>query len=127
MYFDQHFPCGVRISFIPVHSLKLTCLFSADEADAEGEGAALAAREGAEAPQSKSARAFRGVDFVDDGIGILAVEEVDGFNLDGPMITAAGELLFQGEVEAVIIGEAGGVVGPMRCRSSTTDLRQLRF
>lgn len=47
--------------------------------------------------------------------GSRGVEDADGFKVDGPMVTAAGELLFQGEVEAVIIGEAAGVVRPTRC------------
>jgi hypothetical protein len=58
-------------------------LFAADEADAEGEGAALAAGESAE---------IGGVEIVDDGVGILAVEGVDGFDADAPEVAAKAEL-----------------------------------
>jgi|HubBroStandDraft_1064217.scaffolds.fasta_scaffold76719_1 hypothetical protein len=66
-------------------------LFSTDEADAEGEGQALAAGESAEACLSKGARARRGVDIVDDGVGILAIEYVDGFDADAPEVAAEAE------------------------------------
>ena len=75
-------------------------LFSANEADAEGEGAALSAGEGAE---------IGGVDVVDNGVGILAVEGVDGFDADAPEVAAESEFLFDAEVEAGVGGEAGGV------------------
>ena len=75
-------------------------LFAADEADAEGEGQALAAGEGAE---------IGGVDIVDDRVGILAVEDVDGFDADSPEIAAEAEFLFEADIEAGIGGEAGGV------------------
>ena len=75
-------------------------LFAADEADAEGYGAALAAGEGAE---------IGGVDVVDDGVGVLAVEGVDGFDADAPEVTAEAEFFLDAEVEAGIDGKAGGV------------------
>ncbi len=90
MCFDRCFPCWGRVSFIPRHLLRFKGPFAADKVDAEGEGWALAAGEVAEACLSKSARAFRGVDFVDDGIGIMGVEDVDGFKVDGPMVPRAG-------------------------------------
>jgi hypothetical protein len=86
-------------------------LFSTDEADAEGEGQALAAGESAEACLSKGARARRGVDIVDDGVGILAIEYVDGFDADAPEVAAEAEFFFQTDVEAGVGGEAGGVGG----------------
>src|SRR5271169_1684472 len=75
-------------------------LLSADKADAEGEGQALSAGEGAE---------IGGVDIVDYGVGILAVEDVDGFDADSPEIAAESEFLFEADIEAGIGGEAGGV------------------
>src|SRR5580658_8763297 len=85
-----------------VNVITLPGLFAADEADAEGEGAALAAGEGAE---------VGGVDVVDDGVGILAVEGVDGFYADAPEVAAEAELFFESEIEAGVGGEAGGVGG----------------
>src|SRR5713226_3562250 len=64
-------------------------LFSSDEADAQGGGESLASREGAE---------VGGVDVVDDGIGILAVEDVHGFHARGPKVAAESEFLFNPKI-----------------------------
>src|SRR5580658_6583968 len=81
-------------------SLEFPRLFSADETDAEGEGEALTAGEGAE---------IGSVNVVDYRVGILAVEDVDGFDADSPEIATEAEFLFEADVEAGIGGEAGGV------------------
>lgn len=75
-------------------------LFAADEADAEGDGAVLTAGEDAE---------IGGVGVVDYGVGILAIEGVDGFDADSPEVAAEAEFLFDAEVEAGIDREARGV------------------
>jgi len=75
-------------------------LFFADEAGAEGEGAALASGEGAE---------VGGVEIVYHRVGILAVEDVDGFSAEAPEVAAEAELFFEADVEAGVVGEAGGV------------------
>ncbi len=75
-------------------------LFAADEADAEGEGAALATGKSAE---------IGGVGVVDDNVGILTVERVDGFDADAPEVAAEAEFFLDAEVEAGVVGEARGV------------------
>jgi len=64
-------------------------LFAANEADAEAEGQASAAEEGAE---------IGGVDIIDDGVGILADEDVDGFDADAAEVlrTAEAEFFLRG-------------------------------
>jgi hypothetical protein len=66
-------------------------LFAAGEADAQGEGAALAAGEGAEVGS---------VDVVDHDVRVHAVEDVNGFDARGPEIAAEGEFPFDAEIEA---------------------------
>jgi len=89
---------SIGVFCLPV--IKVGRLFAADEADAEGYGTALAAGEGAE---------IGGVEIVDDGVGILAVEGVDGFDANSPEEAAEGEFFFDSEVEAGIDGKAHGV------------------
>lgn len=84
-------------------------LFAADEADAGGEGEALAAGEGAEASLSDGAGARKSVDIVDDGVGILAVESVHRFDAGGPEVAAETELFLEADIEAGIPREARGV------------------
>ena len=84
--------------------LEWIALFAPDEADASGERSALAAGEGAEIGR---------VDVVDDGVGILAAEDVHAFDADGPEVAAESEFLFEAEIEAGVGREA---------QSSSADL-----
>lgn len=55
--------------------------------DAQGEREGLAAGEGAE---------IGGVDVVGDGVGILAVEDVEGFYADATEVAAEAEYFLRG-------------------------------
>lgn len=72
-------------------------LFAANETDTEGEGQTLTSGEGAE---------VGGVDIVDDGVWILAVEDVYGFNAGSPQIAAKTEFFLETDVQAGVGGEA---------------------
>src|SRR5271154_3075378 len=84
----------------PEKWFELARLFSADEADAEGKCEALSAGKGAE---------IGGVEIVDYCVGILAVEDVDGFAANTPEIAAEAEFFLEPNVEAGVSGEARGV------------------
>src|SRR6266849_4305577 len=95
VYHATAHPLALILPIVPqFDSLRL---FAAGEADAQGEGAALAAAERAEVGS---------VDVVDHGARIQAVEDVDGFHAGGPEIAAEGEFLFEAEIEAGVSGEA---------------------
>jgi hypothetical protein len=89
VYHDKAHPSALILLIVPwFDSLRL---FAAGEADAQGEGAALAAGEGAEVGS---------VDVVNHAARIQAVEHVRGFDAGGPEIAAEGEVLFEAEIEA---------------------------
>src|SRR5260370_111507 len=95
VYHHKAYPSAIILSIVqPLGSLRV---FVAGEADAQGEGAALAAAERAEVGS---------VDVVDHGVRIQAVEDVDGFHAGGPEIAAEGEFLFEAEIEAGVSGQA---------------------
>src|SRR5260370_39892523 len=95
VYHHKAYPSAIILSIVqPLGSLRV---FVAEEADAQGEGAALAAGERAEVGS---------VDVVDHGVRIQAVEDVDGFHAGGPEIAAEGEFLFEAEIEAGGSGKA---------------------
>lgn len=68
-----------------IHAVVFAQLLAADEADAEGDGTALSSGESTE---------VGGIDIVDDGVRVLAVECVDGFDADSPEIAAKTEFFF---------------------------------
>src|SRR5712692_6877319 len=95
VYHDKAQPLALILPIVPQFgSLRL---FAAGEADAQGEGASLAARERAEVGS---------VDVVDHGVRIHTVEDVHGFDAGGPEIAAEGEFLFEAEIEAGVSGKA---------------------
>src|SRR6267143_836031 len=95
VYHNKTYPSALILPIVPqFDSLRL---FSAGEADAQGEGTALAASERAEVGS---------VDVVNHGARIQAVEDVHGFDAGGPEIAAEGEFPFEAEIEVGVGGKA---------------------
>src|SRR6266849_1431665 len=95
VYHATAHPLALILPIVPqFDSLRL---FAAGEADAQGEGAALAAGERAEVGS---------VDVVDHGIRVQAVADVHGFDARGPEIATEGEFLFNSQIEAGVGGKA---------------------
>src|SRR5712664_1046262 len=95
VYHDRAHPSVLILAIVPqFDSMRL---FAAGEADAQGEGAALAAGERAEVGS---------VDVVDHGVRVQAVEDVHGFDARGPEIATEGEFLFNSQIEAGVGGKA---------------------
>src|SRR5216684_125407 len=95
VYHNKAYPSALILPIVPqFDSLRL---FAAGEADAQGEGTALAAGERAEVGS---------VDVVDHGVRVQAVEDVHGFDARGPEIATEGEFLFNSQIEAGVGGKA---------------------